>query len=509
MADKSEKSLSDEWQWESVLEKGEINNNSEMVDYNENKDDPQVLEAILASLNDAKKANDEPDPEDKLELRETSSECDNVAIRESEETVEITKMDLRVEEVDEVLDHFSKSSSSSSCNKASQEKRSNSDKKAIKRKMTSRPNKSTAANKVKESFSESFSDEGNDCNLPSGDTDYKPGKKDDSKVTPRRAKRANTKKAKNEYIHFDCGHCTFQSEILGELKLHQHTDHEEEGCAPPSYLDMAEAAIAKLGDRSGVEELTILKEVLFDHFDSIAEDKSRASQLLCQALRGGVKLGRLKVNRRGKGNERYWLVTKERMKLVVDKWRKYNKSVEFVDSPGKAKLSKARRVKNKIKIKSEIEKVAPEAMDDSGSDIAILDESLTDKTKLRLMRKKFSISNVPAQRAQTSLSQSKIVSPPSPPCPDMDTDEDDPTSLLTCPVCFFSFWYENQTVEHMNECHPHDARVKKYERASVSKVEVKTSVPHQDQSTGGDDLSLGGGEMTQTKAEGMDKASSE
>ena len=248
---------------------------------------------------------------------------------------------------------------------------------------------------------------------------------------------------------------------------------------------------------------------MFDHFDSIAEDKSRASQLLCQALRGGVKLGRLKVNRRGKGNERYWLVTKERMKLVVDKWRKYNKSVEFVDSPGKAKLSKARRGKNKIKIKSEIEKVAPEAMDDSGSDIAILDESLTDKTKLRLMRKKFSISNVPAQRAQTSLSRSVIVSPSSPPCPDMDTDEDDPTSLLTCPVCFFSFWYENQTVEHMNECHPHDSRVKKYERASVSKVKDYTSVPHQDQSTGGDDSSLGGGEMTQTKVEGVDKASSE
>jgi len=38
-------------------------------------------------------------------------------------------------------------------------------------------------------------------------------------------------------------------------------------------------------------------------------------------------------------------------------------------------------------------------------------------------------------------------------------------------------------------------------------VEEKTSVPHQ--STGGDDLSLGGGEMTQTKTEGVGKASSE
>ena len=48
-----------------------------------------------------------------------------------------------------------------------------------------------------------------------------------------------------------------------------------------------------------------------------------------------------------------------------------------MDSPGKAKLSKAWRIdKNKIKIKSEIEtkEATSEAKDDSGSDIAILDE---------------------------------------------------------------------------------------------------------------------------------------
>merc|ERR1712096_113634 len=93
----------------------------------------------------------------------------------------------------------------------------------------------------------------------------------------------------------------------------------------PSYLDMAEAAIARLEDNLGLSERSILKEVLFENFDSIVENKSRAGQLLNQALKGGVKLGRLETNRRRKDNLRYWVVPKERMKLVLEKWKKSKK----------------------------------------------------------------------------------------------------------------------------------------------------------------------------------------
>ena len=58
---------------------------------------------------------------------------------------------------------------------------------------------------------------------------------------------------------FTCTLCNFKSEILGGLKFHQHSSHEGE---MPSYLDMAEAAIADLEDGAGVEELSILKVII-------------------------------------------------------------------------------------------------------------------------------------------------------------------------------------------------------------------------------------------------------
>ena len=92
--------------------------------------------------------------------------------------------------------------------------------------------------------------------------------------------------------------------------------------------------------------------------------------------------------------------------------------------------------------------VSKKVVDEYDSDIAVLDESLTTNTKLRLLRKKWSVSQPKVQIVQC-LPQSFIPqSPPSYLC-----YEDDSNFMLTCQVCYFSFWYEYQTVEHMRSEH--------------------------------------------------------
>eukprot|EP00092_Neocalanus_flemingeri_P028700 GFUD01031161.1.p1 GENE.GFUD01031161.1~~GFUD01031161.1.p1 ORF type:complete len:625 (+),score=162.61 GFUD01031161.1:41-1915(+) len=496
MADNSEKLCSDEHdKHEKVIK--EINNNSETVDYNGNdKTDPEILEAIIASLKDAEDAIVEPRPKssEKFDSEENSSQSDH-AFNESKQNVEITKMDLRLEELDDGLDHFSKGAVSGSLKKNLQENQCNSEnqdqkvvvKKSIKRKKNDRVIMSAASvKKAKgkqaetendhEMESESYSDEEDDVELPKGDTDYKPGKQNTVAFT--RSRRSNSKKELE--VNFECSQCKFTSEILGELKIHQYSNHEDSKA--PSYLDMAEAAVAKLGDTSGVSELTISKEVLFDNFDLIKsreEDKTRACQLLNQALEGGVKLGRLKLSRRRNGKERYWVVPKERMKLVLEKWRKFDESVEFVDSTGIiGKMKATKNVKNKIKIKSKVAKnkktikpkvtrvkVNPDDKDDSDSDIAILDESLTSITKQRLIRKNLYMTYIPVPKAPVSISS--LPSPP--PLTSPGSDEDEPHALLTCPICFHSFWYEYQTINHMREKHHDDERVHKFAKKKLQK----------------------------------------
>ena len=141
-------------------------------------------------------------------------------------------------------------------------------------------------------------------------------------------------------------------------------------------------------------EILLSQEVLFDNFDSIAEDKSRASQLLGQALRAGVKLGRLQMSRKGRGKERFRVVDKEKMKLVLEKWRLCNESVEL---DGCSKSSSKKKIgnvkKNVTRRRSMKVKVVPKKeVNEYDSDIAVLDESLTTTTKLRLLRKKLSVS---------------------------------------------------------------------------------------------------------------------
>jgi hypothetical protein len=56
------------------------------------------------------------------------------------------------------------------------------------------------------------------------------------------------------------------------------------------------------------------------------------------------------MSRKGRGQNRFRAVTKEKMKMVVEKWRVSPESVELVKSGGKSTLKKnTRNMKGKVK----------------------------------------------------------------------------------------------------------------------------------------------------------------
>ena len=123
MADASENTNGNEQIGGNEMEKGEINNNSQVENNNKNISDPEILEAIMASLKGAEDAVVEPGSKEKSESHENCSPSDDTKFEGT--TVEITKMDLGDEEVyNDVLDHFvfSDVTESSSSSKASQDK---------------------------------------------------------------------------------------------------------------------------------------------------------------------------------------------------------------------------------------------------------------------------------------------------------------------------------------------------------------------------------------------------
>ena len=220
--------------------------------------------------------------------------------------------------------------------------------------------------------------------------------------------------------------------------------------------------------------MKLFQEVLFDNFDSISEEKSIASQLLSQALRVGVKLGRLQMSRKGRGQNRFRVVTKERMKLVVDKWRVNHESVELVKSEGKSTLKKKTRyMKGKVKNiggSTKVKYVATKADVNDDDDIAVLNESLTLTTKLRLMKK----CPTPQTKVQLVEFLPQNIIPQSP--PRSGCYENDGNSMLSCPVCYCSFWYEDETMEHMRIEHEGEECVEKLAmHATEEKVEISNN----------------------------------
>ena len=79
------------------------------------------------------------------------------------------------------------------------------------------------------------------------DADFDPLSGPAPRVRPRRAKG-----------QLSCNICHFPFEVIGELKLHKYTDHENQ--PKPSYLDLTEVAIGKLSTKNGgASQIKILK----------------------------------------------------------------------------------------------------------------------------------------------------------------------------------------------------------------------------------------------------------
>ena len=69
------------------------------------------------------------------------------------------------------------------------------------------------------------------------------------------APRVRSSRAKGQ---LSCNICHFPFEVIGELKLHKYTDHENQ--PKPSYLDLTEVAIGKLSTKNGgASQIKILK----------------------------------------------------------------------------------------------------------------------------------------------------------------------------------------------------------------------------------------------------------
>lgn len=132
-------------------------------------------------------------------------------------------------------------------------------------------------------------------------------------------------------------------------------------------------------------------------------------------------------------------------------------------------------------------KISKKKKDESDDDICVVEEKITDKTRKRAEQRKLLIEKKREQRrrelralaaknagpktvikvnspqgkqllrkivATGSVPSSVVKSSPPKKFSRLDDDEDE--KGLTCPVCFSSFWYPNQTEEHMKTAHNYD-----------------------------------------------------
>jgi len=108
--------------------------------------------------------------------------------------------------------------------------------------------------------------------------------------------------------------------------------------------------------------------------------------------------------------------------------------------------------------------------DNSDDEIAIIEEKITPKTKMRLMHKKkimakggggaktvIRVNSAQGKQllrkiASTGAVPKSAIAVPTSSAKKYDDDSDD-DSQLTCSICLSSFWYANQTYEHMKSAH--------------------------------------------------------
>ncbi len=132
-------------------------------------------------------------------------------------------------------------------------------------------------------------------------------------------------------------------------------------------------------------------------------------------------------------------------------------------------------------------KPKPKKKEESDDEICVVEEKITDKTRRRAEQRKHLIEKKKEQRRREQRALAlknagpktvikvnspqgkqllrKIVATGSVPSSVVKTppkklfsrpDDDDEEKGLTCPICFSSFWYPNQTEEHMKTAHSFD-----------------------------------------------------
>jgi len=306
-----------------------------------------------------------------------------------------------------------------------------------------------------------------------------------------------TRLPKGAEVYFKCNLCCFPFDTLGELKVHKYGDHEDQD--KPSYLDLAEAAVAKLNKKGGVSKGNMLTEIMSD--PSVTDHIEKARQYLNKALRAGVQKGRLKQGQAGKkGAQSYWIVSKAQRREVLSKYNKNKKSVEFkdVDDFGMTKEPVFKPLVKKVTARSyasvsitptipavdtppdpknfgrgkRASKPSPRnfgeiTLESSSSEdeISIISEKITPKTKLKILHNQNRLpstmvkignaKNVKRTNAsfvkKISPLQLKKPEPPKPPPKEIDPFEDDED--LTCRLCLNAFWYKPQVLEHLKTVH--------------------------------------------------------
>lgn len=299
---------------------------------------------------------------------------------------------------------------------------------------------------------------------------------------------------------FKCPNCALTFETIGQLNVHKHSEHGEE---KPTVLDMGEAVIARLQEKSGSPKDRILKEILSD-FADVVEDADKVGNLLGIALVEGIEYGRLRQGTSGKKNwNNYWLQENaKKRKTMMDKWLKEPSSVgdcsttggqvtvNIIENSGEFMAIKEKLEKYNIQVTTHVKKPEPSKSKskakkkgssfDDDDDIEIVSEKISQKTKLKLLHKKkmqnmkpkavikvnsaqgkqmlktivktgkvpFSLSS--SESSSRAFSKSSSSTSANDSCFGGDDEEDDG---LTCPSCFSAFWYPTQTYEHMSSVH--------------------------------------------------------
>jgi len=171
------------------------------------------------------------------------------------------------------------------------------------------------------------------------------------------------------------------------------------------------------------------------------------------------------------------LVTSAEMMKVLHKWKSSKESVEFVSDRMTSK-KRARKANDKVlKVGggTTLVKYIPKNMEELDADVQVLEENLTAKTwaKQRSMKMKqiqsMKIKQMPKPVVAFDLSQSSIPQHPN----SLVCEEDDSNYLLTCPSCLFSFWYEQETLKHMELGHGDDETAQDVMKAAAKKVEER------------------------------------